>query len=147
MTSSDDSMSTGQDSTWDEPWPVSEADLAFPARGVDLTPAREVFDAEDPPIDENWCRLAEGLFVGSGWENLMMSTKDGVDPEAAMLHLRVVLGCYGTRHQDKIEGCGWLLYRWFDAAIWGVDLHNAAGDPDVADALRAHAKEVSDGAN
>lgn len=60
---------------------------------------------------------------------------EGVDGETAWRHLRVVLGCYGLSHEEKVRGAAWLMSLWFTAAIWGE--HGQAGDPDTIERLRA----------
>ena len=93
---------------------VDDLDLAFPARGVELTPPAEVVPDGVP---ESWERFVSDVFMGLA-RDLQMVPADGIDPGAAWKHLDVVLGCFGTKHQDKIAGAAWLASLWFDAVIW-----------------------------
>lgn len=97
----------------DGPAGVDKVDLAFPARGMELTPEAPLAY----PGKVKWERLAQHLF-SHGADGVEFGTVPGIDPDAAWLHVRVVLGCYGLPHQKKISGVGWLLFCWFGSASW-----------------------------
>lgn len=95
-----------------QPSEVTDIDLAFPARGIELMPDLDIIPDEFQ--GNEWNRFAEDWFM-FGWPEQGLFPKEGVDPEKAVAHARVVLGCYGIKHEHKIAGVGFLLSLWFDS--------------------------------
>lgn len=119
---------------WNTPTPVDDVDLAFPSRGITLTPTDDV-PADFTPA--GWGDLVSHLFAHGSDDSLHLIPKRDIEAEVAWRHIRVVLGCYGLKHEQKVRGAAWLLSLWFEAAIW--DTHNGeceAGDHEVATLLR-----------
>lgn len=126
------------DDRWAKPSPTTDLDLAFPARGPELTPV------DDVPDDSEWARgewepLVNGLFAGTiDGPSLSLLPAGDIDAREAWDHLQVVLGTFGTKHEHKIRGAAWLFSRWFEAAIWTERRGHPcqAGDPGAIEALR-----------
>lgn len=96
-----------------QPEAVTKVDLAFPARGMDLKPGLE----ECPPDFEE-DRIYAGLFIDTFMGktgNLELIPAEDIDPQVAYDHLRVVIGCYAFKHQDKERLWCWLASQWFPA--------------------------------
>lgn len=102
---------------WSKPTPVTKVDLAFPAKGTELTPKREDVPKDYDRKDE--CeRIVSSWFSKGLPPEVEFYMVEGIDGETAVNHLQVVLGTYGTRHQDKIAGAAWLL------SLWTTDVKN-----------------------
>ena len=102
-----------------QPTPVTDVDLAFPARGVELTPVYEAIPRKfrTEVWDNLWLNLFRDVFAGQA-DELQLLPAAGVDPDQAWRHLRVVMGTFGTKHEHKEIGWVWLASRWFCAARW-----------------------------
>ena len=106
-------------SQWDTPAETTDLDVAFPARGDQLTPDFHSLPEEFRDWQTNpWCRIASALFYEGdpGPEGTSLALKAGIDPHQANRHLRCVLGTFSTKHEHKIAGAGYLLSRWFEPA-------------------------------
>jgi len=104
---------------WDEPQEVSDVDVAFPARGEELTPPWELIPEH---LQLNWWIGRGNLWVdfmhrwfqhGDAFERYDVWPRPDVDPVKALRHLRVVLTTYATKHEHKIAGAAWLASRWY----------------------------------
>lgn len=107
---------------WVEPVEVSDLDLAFPAKGVELCPL-------DVTAEKAWERLSTHLW-SEGIDGVFLlprpspSNRPNPDESPAALsqrkvrHLQVVLGCHDLSHGDKITGAAYLLQTWFEAAAY-----------------------------
>ncbi|MGN7187003.1 hypothetical protein [Microbacterium enclense] len=105
-------------SDWSRPAEVTDVDIAFPARGPELTPAYETVSEEFKSQRNVWVRVAERWFFhGDPFDRFdIYGPVEGVDGDLAVRHLQVVLGTYGTKHQHKIAGAAFLLSLWFERA-------------------------------
>lgn len=102
-------------SRWETPTEVSDVDIAFPARGAELTPDYDALPPEFRNGSDPWCHVAENAFHGRHGD-LMMSIRPGIDFDKAARHLQCVMGTYATKHEHKIAGAAYLLSRWFKIA-------------------------------
>lgn len=104
---------------YQSPVEVTDLDLAFPARGPELTPAYEVLPTPFVTAlpDNLWRNLFNDVFRNIA-EDVELIPKYGVDADLAWRHLRVVMGTYGTKHEHKEAGWVWLASLWFEAARW-----------------------------
>jgi hypothetical protein len=91
---------------------ISELDLAFPARGVELMPDLDSVPAEFRDRSNPWHRFADEWFM-HGWPDRGLFPLVEVSPEKAVRHVSVVLGCHGIKHEDKITGVAYMLSLWF----------------------------------
>jgi hypothetical protein len=113
---------------WGRPQEVSEIDLAFPARGLELAPSVEQVAAARAKWSEEtwilWERFGWRFFYGTPKiERLYL--KDGIDGDTAWKHLQVVAGCYGFRQQDKEAALEYLADRWFE----GIEYEDTSKKP------------------
>lgn len=101
---------------WSVPSPVSDIDIAFAARGPELTPDYEDVPDEFKRSGSVWVRFIDHWFFrGNPTEAFEVGRpRDGVDAELAFRHLKVVLGTFGTKHEHKTAGAAWLLSLWFE---------------------------------
>lgn len=107
---------TKTSNTWAQPTEVSDIDIAFAARGPQLTPAYE-----DVPDDFKHGHSPEEAFISHWFANGdpfsafdVYGPVDGVDGRKAVRHLQVVLGTFGTKHEHKISGAAYLMSLWFE---------------------------------
>lgn len=104
---------------------VTDADIAFPARGVELTPDFDELpdDYRDLNMRGNHpevfihFELANALHAFYAVhlplpEDLVFEFNEGVTADAVQRHVRVVVGTFGTKHEHKICGLAWLLSLW-----------------------------------
>jgi len=56
------------------------------------------------------------FFNGGELSDHGLRFRDGVDQTRAIRLLRALLGSYGTKHQHKIGGVGFLLSQWCEEA-------------------------------
>ena len=103
------------DDQFNQPNPtITPIDLAFPARGADpdfLPPMGEIpsdFDGKDAWDEFHSTWFSQGLPA-----NVELYVRDGIDPQQAWDHLRVVQGCFGSKHEHKMAALAWLSSRWF----------------------------------
>jgi hypothetical protein len=113
-----------------KPAEVTEVDLAFPARGVELSPAME--DLPEPFNDENVVHPAMGLVrrLNFGPEipgNVEFHGVKGISPEMAFRHLMVVRGCFGLKHEHKEAVMAFLISRWFTKVV----VPSEGGDDEI----------------
>ncbi|WP_433673945.1 hypothetical protein [Microbacterium gorillae] len=93
---------------------ITDLDLAFPARGADpdvLPPMSIIPDRYDGK--EDWDAFHRAWFYTGLPETVQLDVRAGIDPRQAWNHLRVVQGCYGSKHEHKMAALAWLSSRWF----------------------------------
>src|SRR3990172_3629396 len=96
-----------------QPQAVTDLDLAFP------TSVRHLMPPENEIPEDYWRMSGPKVKVASEWfyRGLDMSVliaKNGVDKEAAIRHLRVVLGSWEEKHEYKMAAASYLIDQWFD---------------------------------
>lgn len=102
---------------WDQPQEVSDVDIAFAARGGDLTP--EMSEIPDEfQIRGNgktlWNKFVDRwFFQGDAFEKYDLILNPEVDGDKAMRHIAVVLKTFETKHERKTAGAAYLLSLWF----------------------------------
>jgi hypothetical protein len=93
---------------------ITAVDLAFPARGADpefLPPVDRV--PSDFEGKAAWDEFHRTWFHRGLPATVELDVRDGIDPERAWNHLRVVQGCYDSKHEHKMAALAWLSSRWF----------------------------------
>lgn len=101
---------------------IRDVDLAFPARGNDpeLLPAMNLIPEEfkrNRASDEDahkWVEFQSKWFSEGLPSTLQLYPSEGINPQHAFNHLRVLQGCYGSRHEHKSASVAWLASLWFD---------------------------------
>lgn len=118
------------DYKWDQPTPVSDADVAFPARALEIMPTREQcqagLDALDPDERQKWINFQRKWFYEGLPDTMQLAlrTNDGVkvDGETAFRHLKVIQGSYAPKHEHKEVAVAFLASQWFeDVAYEGFE--------------------------
>lgn len=101
---------------WSQPVDVTDVDIAFAARGPELTPDYGNVPDELKQHGNTWVRFVEHwFFQGNPFEAFdVYGPKPGVDGDKAIRHLKVVLGTFGTKHEHKIAGAAYLMSLWFE---------------------------------
>lgn len=93
---------------------ITAIDLAFPARGADpdfLPPMSMIPDRYDGKDD--WEAFHRTWFYTRLPDTAQLDVRAGIDPGQAWNHLRVVQGCFGSKHEHKMAALAWLSSRWF----------------------------------
>lgn len=92
---------------------VTDVDVAFPARGVEIAPPWESIPDEFKRLGQT---IVSDLFFGRvDMDSLKLYPLPGVDPNKAWRAIQVVLGCYGLKHQHKEAAALFMLHNWFGA--------------------------------
>jgi hypothetical protein len=66
-----------------------------------------------------WNKLFEDWFF-NGLSSLELTPKAGVDKEKALAHIKVIMGSWEPKHEDKDAACAFLFSEWFEDATWTV---------------------------
>ena len=98
------------------PVPVSDIDLAFPARGLDLMPSMRVipqkYHRNHPYHDLMHVWMFKGVAA-----DVEFHMQDGVDGATAYRHLSVMVGSYASRHEHKMAAFAYLCSLWFTKVV------------------------------
>lgn len=97
-----------------QPTPVDNVTLASPASVSDLLPPyddqlREWAHSEQ---GRRWTRVQRDWFF-SGLPNAQFHPVEGVDPKAAVRHLKACQGSFEPKHEHKEAGVAYLMSLWF----------------------------------
>lgn len=124
---------TGTD--WSQPHEVSDADVAFPARAMEIMPTEEECEAGLALLDaderQKWLDFQSDWFFSGLPATLQVAlrTNNGVkvDGEKAFRHLKVIQGSFAPRHQHKQKAVAYLASQWFeDVAYEGFEIEEEA---------------------
>ena len=100
------------------PQPVTDLELAF---GGDvsrlLPPMDEIPEEFHRHPGTGWNRLVSAWFF-RGLEALEVEPKEGIDKNAALRHVKAVMGSWQPKHEHKEAGIAYLLSQWFESATW-----------------------------
>lgn len=106
---------------WAQPTEVSDLDIAFAARGPELTPDYRIVPDEFKGFGSRnpWVKFIEHwFFEGDPFAAFdVHGPKEGIDGDRAIRHLRVVMSTFGTKHEHKTAGAAWLMSLWFDSVV------------------------------
>jgi len=103
---------------WAQPAEVSDIDIAFAARGPELTPDyADVPDEFKKHHGNAWVDfISHWFFNGDPFKSFdVIGPKEGIDGERAIRHIKVVLSTFGTKHEHKEAGAAWLTSLWFES--------------------------------
>lgn len=102
---------------WRVPSKVTDVDIAFPARGDELTPPYESIPKEFKRHSNAWVQFVDHWFsLGNPFSAFnVYGPVEGVNGDEAIRHLKVVLGTFATKHEHKIAGAAYLMSLWFEA--------------------------------
>lgn len=98
------------------PVPVSDVDLAFPARGLDIMPPmREIpqkYERSHPYHELLHVWMFKGLDP-----KVEFHMREGVDGSEAFRHLSVIVGSFAPRHEHKMAAFAYLSSLWFTKVV------------------------------
>ena len=94
---------------WSCPQPVTDIDLAFPARALELMPPAD----QIPAVDRKWLDFQHDWFMNGLPDDCEIDLMPGIDGNEAMRHLRVIQGSYAPKHQHKQAAVAYLASLWF----------------------------------
>ena len=95
-----------------KPEVVSDLDLAFPASVSRLMPEYKDIPEEFKDWNSKWHHLVAGMFFHGG-KITKMVTREGIDGDAAMRHIKCILGSFEPKHEHKMAACAFLISEWF----------------------------------
>ena len=100
---------------------VSKVDSIFPTTVKDFIPPYDAIPKEFKAWNgSRWeLQFVQDAFY-RGMINIKTLPKDGVDSDAAMAHIRYVLGSWEPKHEHKVAGVAFLLNDWFEIVTWDV---------------------------
>lgn len=101
---------------FDQPQKVSDLLIVFPGAIDHLLP-----DWNDIPEDfrrgngeaRPWLKLQSDWFY-QGIPANALATKEGVDPDTAIRHVKCIQGSFSPKHEHKQAAVAWLMSRWFE---------------------------------
>jgi len=97
---------------FDQPQAVSEVDIAFPARAMEIMPAYRDIPSEFKERTNEWVKF-QATWFSTGWPQAGLLRNADVDSELAYRHLSVIQGSYAPKHEHKMAAVAWLASRWF----------------------------------
>lgn len=104
------------------PQQIDKAQQAFPARVSHLMPTNEPDYQSDYRKGyhsrDTWGFKLFNDWFYSGLTKLELIPKEGVDKNAAVVHIRTVMGSFEPSHEDKTASVAWMLEHWFESATW-----------------------------
>lgn len=117
-------MTTTED--WTRPREVSDVDIAFPARALEVMPPREECEAAlkalGPEEERKWRNFQRTWFMSGLPETFQVALKtiDGekVDGNLAFRHLKVIQGSFAPKHEHKEAAVAYLASLWFEDLSW-----------------------------
>lgn len=95
------------------PVPVTDVELAFPARVSHLMPDME----EIPKGLGPWTTFFARVFT-KGFGGVSFVLHDGIDGDMAYRHLAALLGSYEPKHEHKQAAFSHLCSVWFKGAVF-----------------------------
>lgn len=109
---------TGFDPTTFKPVTIDGARAAFPASVSDLMPPMEAIPDEFKNWHgTEWNRLFADWFY-SGLKSLDLTPQPGIDKDAALRHIKTVMGSWEPKHEHKEAAVAYLLSLWFTDPKW-----------------------------
>jgi len=99
---------------------VTDADIAFPARGEELTPLWDEIPKEFKlrfPSGTAENEFFNAAFFGP-CRNQKYTPREGVDQTKALRVLKCVMSTRATKHEHKEAGFAFLVREWFENVEW-----------------------------
>lgn len=104
-----------------EPQKVSDVDVAFPARALEIMPV--VDDIPAQYWDSNpWSGLFWDWMTGR-IDPAVEFHMNGVDGETAYRHLSVIMGSFAPKHEHKEAAFAFLCGLWFTQVVNGPNVY------------------------
>lgn len=95
-----------------EPTPITDVELAFPARVKHLMPPMLQIPAEFRNGRSPWCRLASDWFA-HGLRDPAFHMTPGIDGNNATRQLSAILRSFEPKHEHKEAAVAYLASLWF----------------------------------
>jgi hypothetical protein len=99
---------------------ISDLDLAFPAKALDLMPKYEEIPEEFKHSGNRWVKFQSDWFY-RGISNLRIATKSGIDANEAMRHLGAIQGSFEPKHEHKEAAVAYLASIWFEDVSYEIN--------------------------
>jgi len=100
---------------WTKVKPVSDAELAFPAKVIDkFLPPYDTIPDEHKHRGHPMGKVVSKWFFGGLPQGTQFHPREGIDAEAAFRQVRACLGSYEPAHEHKEAGVSWLLDLFFE---------------------------------
>lgn len=96
-----------------EPKEVSDLDIIFPGNVNHLIPPEKEWIKANSHDFKLGRKLFNDIFF-SGLDDIKLVPKEGVDSDKAWRHIRVLIGTFSTKHEDKETMVAYLMQLWFD---------------------------------
>ncbi len=93
-----------------QPKEASDIDVAFPANVDKFIPPEEEWKGKKFKLGD---KLFTDMFF-CGLKNVNLIPREGVDPDRAWRHIRVLSGTFSTKHEHKEAMVAYLMELWFD---------------------------------
>ncbi len=95
-----------------QPQEVTDLDIAFGGAGNfgRLIPDRKTLNAFKP---QKWSRELFMTLFYSGGSVAHLEPKPGIDHAKALRHIRVVMGSFEPKHEDKEAAVAYFFETWF----------------------------------
>lgn len=114
-----------KDKDWSKPFPLSKAEVVFPAGALHFMPKEDEIPKEfwpgrgtDTKESAFWMRFQSDWFFSGLKPSLQIDLKEGIDGPTAMAHLAAIQGTFACRHQHKQASVAYLCSLWFNSATW-----------------------------
>jgi hypothetical protein len=99
---------------FDKPAEVSGVDMAFGGDMKKLLPPYEDIPEEFHSMHNKWGKIAARWFFEGLPKGTKFLPKEGIEPGAAVPHLKAILVSFEPKHEHKQAGVAWLMSRWFE---------------------------------
>jgi len=96
-----------------QPQKVSILDLAFGANLDRLLPHFQDIPDEFKDYLNPWNILVSEWFY-NGLDTELIESKEGIDQNQSLLHIKTIMDSFSPKHEHKIAGCAYLMSQWFN---------------------------------
>ena len=103
------------------PTAVTDVDVAFPARALEIMPDYDDIPDEFKERSNEWVEFADTWF-GHGLDSkFSFEPKEHLAGEGALIfrHLQVIMGSFASKHQHKIAAAAYLSSLWMNSLLYG----------------------------
>jgi hypothetical protein len=103
------------------PAEIDTATMIFPASVSHLMPDYGDIHAEFKMTLNPWAQLQSTWFFFGLSADSEFFPKDGIDPKAALRHLKAIQGSFEPKHEHKSAAVAFLLSLWFEQVRYAVN--------------------------
>jgi hypothetical protein len=98
---------------WRKPADVSDLEMAFGTTALKLMPLMSEIPEEFKRDHNRWVKVQQDWFF-YGLKGAKWTPKNGIEPEAALRHLKVIQGSWEPKHEHKQAAVAYLISLWFE---------------------------------